>query len=158
MALSASEAREIYTWLTAGWPNTLKPGASEEFVRAKMRELIKDYARYSKDEVLEGIDRWRANNEKFPTTKNIINEIEWLRSQENARRKSSGEDPDEWPMLIIYDDGYEACYGIFTRAQFVNHPKNSENLEPEEWLRRYGKRRDAIIERMARERKGAQAQ
>ena len=157
MALSNQDIREIYTWLSAGWPTVLKPGAPDDFVRAKCRELLHDFGSYDIDTIREAINRCRANSEKFPSTKALINEVKWIQAA-NRKQKRLGDDDGLWPMLIIYDDGYEACYGQFYRPEFVNHPKNVEHLEPEEWLRRFNKRRDAIIQRMQRERQEAPIQ
>lgn len=155
MALSPSEAREIYTWLSASWPTVIKPGAGDEFVRVKLREIAKDFQAYTKDEVLAGIDRWRQNNEKYPSTKNLINEVEWLRRQKAIKRRAAGDSESLWPMLIIDDDGYEACYGQYVREAFVNHPMNIEKLEPEEWLRRFQVRKGKIIEKLREAREAA---
>ena len=151
MALSNKDAAELYTWLSAGWPTVLKPGAPDDFVRAKVRELLHDFGTYDIDMVREAVNRCRECSEKFPTSKAILNEIKCIQQAERAKKRA--EDTDgPWPMLIIYDDGYEACYGQFDRDIFVNHPKNTEHLEPEEWLRRFDKRRDRILERMAKSR------
>lgn len=156
MALLASEAQEIYTWLSAGWPTVIRPGASAEFVAVKVRELMKDFAGYTKDEVLEGIDRWRQRNEAYPKAKNIINEIEWARRERLSRKRETDPEAAEgWPMEVIYDNGDEACFGVFDRERFVNHPKNSSHLQPEEWRRRFRIRRaeiDAKLGRISRER------
>ena len=151
MALSRSDVMEIYTWLSASWPTVLKPGAPDDFVRMKHRELMADFGGYDKDEVLEAIKRWREQHDKFPATKNIINEIEWSRRERIARqREADPEAAEGWPMEIVYANGDEACYGVFTREQFVNHPKNPDHLQPEEWKRRFRMRRARIDAELGR--------
>lgn len=152
MALSNADVREIYTWLSVGWPTVLKPGAPDDFVRMKCREILHDFGKYDRDDVLEGLNRWRKEHDKFPAAKNIINEIEWMRREKAMKaRENNPEDALGWPMEVIYANGSEACYGTFDRAHFVEHPKNTEHLQPEEWRRRFLKRRQQIYEHMRAE-------
>lgn len=142
MALLHSEAAEIYQWLSAGWPEVLRPGSSDVFVSSKIREILKDFSTYDKDTVLEAINHWRQNNDKFPTSKNIINEIMWQKIQTAAKlREENPEEADGYPMEIVFSDGREACYGTFNRERFMSHAKNPDHLSPEEWKRRFMKTR-----------------
>ena len=151
MALSSSDVKEIYTWLSVGWPTVLKPGAPDEFVRMKCREIMHDFGTYDIGQIREAVDRCRRNSDKFPTSKAIMNEIKWIQAAEAAKRKAENPDDEGWPMEIIYPDGHEACYGVFNRSQFVNHAKNPEHLQPEEWRRRFMKRRQQIYKRLQEE-------
>ena len=150
MALSSSDVKELYTWLSAGWPTVIRPGAPEEFVRMKCRELLHDFGGYDLETVREAIERCRKYGDKFPTTKAILNEIAWIYKQREAAKPE--DERYGWPMEIVYPDGHEACYGVFTRERFVNHPKNTEHLQPEEWRRRFLKRRQQIYEQQRRAR------
>lgn len=175
--MTAEGVKMLYTWLTAAWPLVIKPGASEAYQNAKMRELYKTYKEYTDEEVTAAFQKWTEENEKFPTTKNVLNEIKWARKLKAPKGK---ENAIYWPMDVIYDDGNEWTYGSFKREVFINHPRNPDHLEPEEWERRFKLRRRAImaklypveltpkeqalademferIKRMAAYRKGAQA-
>ena len=148
--MTYSEADELYMWLAASWPLTIRPNATEEFRRVKTEELRQSFAKYSYTEVGEAFYRWKMENEKFPSVKNIINEIEWLRKKNQAQGAANPDDYG-WPMEIVYADGHEACYGVFNRQQFINHAKNPEHLQPEEWRRRFMKRRQQIYKRQQEE-------
>ena len=136
---------ELYAWLTAAWPLVIKPGASEQFQGAKMRELYKTYYDYRDEEVIAAFQKWTEENEKFPTTKNILNEIRWAKRLKVGGKK---ENTIYWPMDIIYENGDEWTYGSFKREDFVNHHRNPDHLEPEEWERRFKVRRAAIIQKL----------
>ena len=143
--MTAEGVKMLYTWLTAAWPLVIKPGASEAYQNAKMRELYKTYKEYSDEEVTAAFQKWTEENEKFPTTKNVLNEIKWARRLKMPKGK---ENAIYWPMDVIYDDGNEWTYGSFKREAFINHPKNPDGIEPEEWERRYKIRRKAIYEKL----------
>ena len=112
---------------------------------AKMRELYKTYKEYTDEEVLAAFQKWTEENEKFPTTKNVLNEIKWARRLKMPKGK---ENVIYWPMDVIYENGNEWTYGSFKREAFVDHPKNPDHLQPEEWERRFKLRRRAIMARV----------
>lgn len=136
---------ELYQYLGAAWPLVIKPGVDEAWKKAKVRELYTTYSDYRDEEVLAAFQKWTEENEKFPTTKNILNEIKWARWLKVGAKQ---ENEIYWPMDIIYDDGNEWTYGSFKREDFVNHPKNPDHLQPEEWERRFNARRRAILAKL----------
>ena len=148
--MTTAGVKELYYWLTAAWPLVIKPGASEQFQDAKLRELYKTYDQYRDEEVIAAFQKWTEENEKFPSTKNILNEIKWSRTIKVGRK----ENEILWPMDIIYPDGNEYSYGSFTRSEFVNHPRNTEHLQPEEWERRFRKTRNRILKALIEARGG----
>lgn len=135
---------ELYMWLTTAWPLVIRPGADDEWKRAKMRDLARVYFEYTDAEVLEAFQKWTDENEKFPTTKNILTEIRWAR----LKRMKRAENEELHPMDIIYPDGNEYSYGFFKRADFVDHPRNPEHLSPEEWERRFNASRNRILRKL----------
>ena len=141
-------AKELYMWLTAAWPLVIKPGASEAFQQAKMQELFKTYREYKDEEVLGAFQKWTEQNEKFPTTKNVLNEIKWV---QRAERTGGKENTELWSMDFIKDDGSEWSYGFYKREDFVSHKMNPDHLQPEEWERRYKIRRRQVLERVYKE-------
>ena len=140
-------AQELYMWLMAAWPLVIKANASEAFQKAKMQELFKTYKEYTDEEVSNAFQVWTENNEKFPTTKNIINEIKWSRVRKHGKQA----DPEaRYNMEVIADDGteYMVCWNgkaSFTLEEFINMPRNKEHLAPEEWERRFKIRRKSIL-------------
>lgn len=143
--------KDLYLWLTASWPLVIKPGASEAFQAAKMAELYETFKEYSDEQVHAAFQKWTEENEKFPTTKNIINEIAWAGVCSKAR------DTGELYMLERIDqDGTEtvASYGgkiLFTWNEFLQLPANKEHLTPDEWERRYKIRRRQVLENIRRQ-------
>lgn len=143
--------KDLYLWLTASWPLVIKPGASEAFQAAKMNELYETFKEYNDGQVHAAFQKWTADNEKFPTTKNIINEIAWATVSSKAR------DTGELYMLERIDqDGTEtvASYGgkiLFTWNEFLQLPANKEHLTPDEWERRYKIRRRQVLENIRRQ-------
>ena len=139
--------QELYMWLMAAWPLVIKPGASESFQKAKMRELYETYREYTDAEVAQAFKKWTEENEKFPTTKNIITEIKWAR----VRKAGKKADPAQlYSMERILDDGTEQIImhdgkTAFTWAEFVDLPCNPDHIDPEEWERRYKIRRKRIL-------------
>ena len=123
----------LYEYLAAAWPLVIKPGVDEAWKRGKLKELYRTYDNYRDEEVLEAFQKWTDENDRFPTTKNILNEIRWARTIKAGPK----ENETLWPMNIIYNDGNEYCYGCFKRVDFINHPRNPEHLDPEEWERRF---------------------
>lgn len=135
---------ELYTWLSVAWPMVVNPNASEEWRRAKLKDLFRTYKDYEDIDVIEAFHKWTDENEKAPTTKGILNEIKWMRL---ARRKNH-ENEELWDMNFIKKDGTEWSYGSFKRSDFIDHPKNPEHLEPEEWERRYKHTRNRVLGKM----------
>ena len=138
---------ELYTWLSVAWPLVVKPGASEEWQRAKKRELYKTYRNYEDSEVQWAHEKWTAEHEKYPTTKNIINEIEWHRIKAHSRAATT----ESYQMCIIDDEGTESVVSYdgkcnFTWNEFINIPRNKDRLDPDEWERRFKIRRKRVLE------------
>lgn len=140
----------LYEYLGAAWPLVIRPGVDDQWKRSKYRELFQTYRSYTDEEVLAAFQKWTEENEKFPSTKNILNEIKWARTIKVGRK----ENEILWPMDIIYSDGTEYSYGSFTRSEFVNHPRNTEHLQPEEWERRFRKTRNRILKAVIEARGG----
>lgn len=140
-------AADMYMWLMAAWPQVIKSNSSEAFQNAKIRELFKTYEGYTDEEVSNAFQKWTDENEKFPTTKNIINEIKWARVRKSGKRV----DPTErYTMEIIEDDGTEYMVmwngkASFTLEEFMNMPRNKDHLTPDEWERRFKARRKKIL-------------
>lgn len=143
-------AVELYMYMTAAWPLVVKPGASEAWRAAKVKEIFVTYREFTDAEVHEAWQKWTAEQEKFPTTKNIINEIRWMR----ARRTGKKIDPTKlYTMDRIYDDGTEVMVAVgnkatFTWDEFVNLPCNPDHIDPEEWERRFRIRRKQVLEKL----------
>ena len=143
--------KDLYLWLTASWPLVIKPGASEAFQAAKMTELFETFKEYSDGQVHAAFQKWTEENEKFPTTKNIINEIAWAAVGRKAR--DTGE---LYMMERIDQDGTETAvsYGgkiLFTWNEFLQLPANKDHLTPDEWERRYKIRRKQVLENIRRQ-------
>lgn len=143
-------AKDLYDWLSVAWPLVIKPGAQDEWKRNKIRELYTTYKDYSDGDTLEAFRKWTEENEKFPTTKNIINELKWLQ----VRKRGPAGDPEKrYQMERIYDDGneYVVSYGgkiNFTWEEFINLPCNPEHLDPDEWDKRFRARRKLVLGRL----------
>lgn len=148
--MTTEGVQQLYMYLSAAWPLTVRPGADEEWKRAKMRELFQTYRNYSDEDVLEAFQKWTDENEKFPTTKNVINELKWLQVQ---KRGPAGDPARRHQMERIYDDGNEyvvSCGGKinFTWEEFINLPCNPEHIDPDEWERRFKARRKAVLRKL----------
>lgn len=143
--------KELYMWLTASWPLVIRPGAGEAFQNAKLEELYETFQDYTDEQVLTAFHKWTEENEKFPTTKNIINEIEW------ARVKARGKDTGGLYMMERIDaDGNEwaVSHGgkiMFTWNEFLQLPANKDRLDPEEWERRFKARRKQVLDNLRRQ-------
>ena len=143
------EANSLYMWIMATWPGTIKPGASEQFQNAKIQELMRTFKGYDAELVLEGFEKWARENDKYPSTKQVINEIKWLQ----MRDRIGGRENEATFMLEQIDShGNESVYEhngkiAFHRLEFVDLPVNPEHLQPEEWERRYGSQRRRILRR-----------
>lgn len=140
-------AVDLYQYLGAAWPLVVKPGVDEKWATAKKRELYQTYREYSDEEVMAAFQKWTAENDKYPTTKQILTEIKWARARKNTKHT----DPTaRYNMEIITDDGTEYMVvwngkASFTLEEFMNIPRNKEHLDPEEWERRYKIRRKQIL-------------
>lgn len=126
-------ARDLYDYLSVAWPLVIRPGIDERWKMNKMRELYQTYRDYTDAEVQRAFQKWTEENEKFPTTKNILNEIKWARV---LRSTAGRENEERWPMDWIDKDGHEWSWGSFKRSDFLQHPGNPNQLQPEEWERR----------------------
>ena len=147
--MTSKGVNELYTWLTVTWPLVVRPGADEEWKRAKIRELFKTYRNYEDSEVQIAFEKWTNEHEKFPTTKDIINELEWYRVKTRAKSSSK----QTYQMCIITDDGTEyVCEHDgkinFTWNEFKDIPRNVDRLDPDEWERRFKIRRKQIVRRL----------
>lgn len=141
--------KDLYLWLTLAWPLVIRAGADEEWKRAKMRELYKTYRNYDDKEVQLAFEKWTNEHDKYPTTKNIINELEWYRVKNNAKASSE----QTYQMPIILDDGTE--YFVekdgkinFTWNEFRDIPRNIDRLDPDEWERRFKIRRKQVLSKL----------
>ena len=137
--------KELYMWMTASWPLVIRPGAGEAFQAAKMGELYETYKDFKDEDVVAAFHKWTEENDKFPTTKNILNEIKWA---QQASLINGRENVELWPMDIIKDNGDEWSYGFFRREDFVSHKMNPNHLQPEEWERRFKIRRRQVLDRI----------
>ena len=138
---------DLYMYMMAQWPTQVKTWTSETFQKAKTRELYQTYREYGDEEVMRAVQKWAENEDKYPTTKNILTEIKWARARKGGKRV----DPTErYQMEIITDDGTEFLVErngttMFTLEEFMNLPRNKDHLTPEEWERRYKARRKRIL-------------
>lgn len=141
---------DLYTYLSTAWSLVVKPGASEGWKTAKLRELYQSYADFEDDEVLAAFQKWTQENEKFPTVKNIINEIMWAKVARRGKPKDERyfmeRIDNEGNEFLVMHDGKVS----FTWDEFINLPCNKEHLDPDEWSRRYEKRRKAVRDRLWR--------
>lgn len=147
--MTTQGVQELYMALSIGWPHVVRPGADEEWKRAKVRDLYRTFEAYPDEDVLEAVNKWKTEQEKYPTTKNIINEIEWL----HVRRKAAQPQAGTYQMERIRDDGTEFVVSVggkinFTWSEFLHLPGNPEHLGPEEWRRRFEARRKRILARL----------
>ena len=140
-------AAELYMWLMAAWPLVIKANSSKAFQNAKIEQLFESYKGYSDEEVKHAYEKWTEENEKWPSTKNILTEIKWARARKGGKRV----DPTErYQMEIITDDGTEFLVErngttMFTLEEFMNLPRNKDHLPPDEWERRYQARRKRML-------------
>lgn len=148
--MTHEEAKGLVIWLTVSWPVTMKSLTTDQMKAAKAEELLQSFGKYEYGLVFAAFDKWKREHEKYPSVHNILNEIAWLQKERAAKRQQEGKDDTGWPMEIVYANGDEACYGVFTREQFVNHLKNPDHLQPEEWKRRFRMRRARIDAELGR--------
>ena len=152
--MTSGGVENLYMYLSTAWPLVIRPGAEPEWKRAKMRELYRTYEHYEDAEVLAAFQKWTNEQEKFPTTKNIMNELKWLQLKKSRKQ----ENEELWPMDFITKEGIEWSFGLFKRADFISHHRNPEGLDPEEWERRYRIRKREIMDRIFRENKASERQ
>lgn len=133
--------KSLYLWLSAAWPEKIRPGVDDTWKRAKLIEMYGTWKEYDDAEVMEAYQKWTEENSKFPTTHDIINEIKWARVQVVGER----ENEVLWSMDFIARDGTEWSFGSFKRSDFINHPRNREHLQPEEWERRFRVTRNRVL-------------
>lgn len=136
-------------YLSTAWPLVVRPGADEAWKRAKMNELFRTYRDHEDMEVIEAFQKWTREQEKFPTTKNIINEIEWA----HVKNRRTVDGKVTFQMERIRDDGTEFVVMHngkvnFTWTEFLQVPCNTQHLDPEEWDRRYKARRKHILRQL----------
>ena len=141
-------AVDLYTYLSTAWVLVIKPGASEAWKTAKLREIYQTYKEYSDGEVMAAFQKWTAENDTFPTTKNIITEILF----ERARKRGKPKD-ERYFMERIDDNGTESVVMwdgkvSFTWDEFVNIPCNKDHIDPDEWARRLNVRRKQIAQKL----------
>lgn len=142
---------DVYMFMMASWPTQYKTWSSETFQAAKFKQMAETFKDYKDEEVMKAFQKWTEENEKFPTTKNIINEIAWAAVGSKAR--DTGE---LYMMERIDQDGTETAvsYGgkiLFTWNEFLQLPANKEHLTPDEWERRYKIRRKQVLENIRRQ-------
>ena len=145
--MTANGVNELYMWLSTSWPLVIKPGASQEWKTAKLKQLYTTFKEYTDSEVIAAFQKWTSENEKYPTVKNIINEIKW------AQIRKLGKKADNtvlYTMDKIDADGNEfaVMYNgktAFTWQEFIDLPCNKDHLDPEEWERRFKLRRKRIL-------------
>lgn len=136
---------ELYMYMSTAWPLVIKPSASEEWKTAKLRQLYSSFKDYSDAQVMRAAQKWTENNDRYPTVKNIITEIEF-----EAFRNRGEDQAARYFMERIYDDGTEYVVMhdgkvLFTWNEFVALPCNKEHIDPLEWERRFKARRKHIL-------------
>lgn len=143
---------ELYQYLGAAWPLVVKPGVDEAWKRAKLNELFKTYREYDNKEVLEAFQKWTEENDKFPTTKNVINEIKWARELHGVGNRENEElwQAPRWyngaEVLIMHDGKVQ-----WKRSEFIQQPWNPERLQPEEWEKRFKATRKRWLQKQKEE-------
>lgn len=145
--MTSGGVENLYMYLSTAWPLVIRPGAEPEWKRAKMRELYRTYEHYEDAEVIAAFQKWTNEQEKFPATKNIINELKWLRLQKLGKKADLKK---TYQMEWIRDDGTEVLIQYdnkinYTWDEFMNVPRNKDHLDPEEWERRYKLRRASVL-------------
>ena len=145
--MTTDGVRQLYMWLSTAWPLVVKPNADEQWKRAKMNELYGTYREYDNLEVMQAYQTWTYDNDKYPTTKNIINEIKAARiaslgKQENEELHQAPIWKYGQELLLMHDGAIQ-----WKRSDFVEMPFNPERLQPEEWERRFLMTRKRYLEK-----------
>lgn len=132
--MTSNGVSDLYDRLTTLWPMVYKPNASENWKRSALKNYYEAFKDFTDAEVMTALMAWALDNEKPPTIKNIVNEVQWTR----VKKSTAGRENEElWPMDWIDKDGFEWSWGCFKRSDFLKHPKNLDKLQPEEWERRF---------------------
>lgn len=137
----------LYTWLSVAYPLQVRPGAEEEWKRAKKRDLYRVFRNYEDNEVRVAFEKWSDEHSKYPTNKDIIDIIEWHRVKTHSKASSE----QRYQMNIIMDDGTEYVVQHdgkinFTWNEFLDIPRNKDRLDPDEWERRFKIRRKRVLD------------
>lgn len=145
--MTAKGIEDLYMWLSVSWPLIVKPNVDDAWRDAYIRNLSKTYKKYTDKEVIKAFQKWAENNEKYPTTKDILNVLEWDRVKDKVKANS----PETYQMNIITDAGVEYVVQYngkinFTWNEFLDIPRNKERLDPDEWERRFRIRRKRILD------------
>lgn len=147
--MTAKGIEDLYMWLSVSWPLIVKPNVDDAWRDAYIRNLSKTYKKYTDKEVIGAFQKWAENNEKYPTTKDILNILEWGRIKDKVKANS----PETYQMNIITDEGIEYVVQYngkinFTWNEFLDIPRNKDRLDPDEWERRFRDRRRRILSRL----------
>ncbi len=147
--MTAKGIEDLYMWLSVSWPLIVKPNVDDAWRDAYIRNLSKTYKKYTDKEVIGAFQKWAENNEKYPTTKDILNILEWGRIKDKVKANS----PETYQMNIITDEGVEYVVQYngkinFTWNEFLDIPRNKDRLDPDEWERRFRDRRRRILSRL----------
>ena len=138
---------DVYMFMMATWPLQYKTWSNETFQAAKFKQMHETYKDYTDAEVMCAFQRWAEENDNFPSTRQIINELKWHRTV----RPGHFVDPNTLYMMdVIGPDGTEYAVMkdgkcLFTLEEFLNIKRNKDHLDPEEWERRFKERRRRIL-------------
>ena len=138
---------EVYMFMMATWPLQYKTWSNETFQAAKLKQMHDTYKDYKDEEVMSAFQKWAEENDNFPSTRQILNELKWKR----AVRPGKFVDPSTLYMMdVIGPDGTEYVVEkdgkcTFTLEEFINIKRNKDHLDPEEWERRFKERRRRIL-------------
>lgn len=138
---------DVYMFMVASWPLQYKTWTSDTFQAAKFKQMAETFKDYKDEEVMRAFQKWAEENDNFPSTRQIINEIKWAQARKSGKRV----DPTKrYTMEIIDDDGNEFMVmwngkASFTLEEFINMPRNKDHIDPEEWERRFKARRKRIL-------------
>lgn len=138
---------DVYMFIMASWPLQYKTWASESFQAARFRQMAETFKDYGDEEVMRAFQKWAEENDNFPSTRQIINELKWARTLRPGRYI----DPNSLHMMeIITADGTEyvvekngTC--LFSAVDFMTLARNKDHLDPAEWERRFVERRRRIL-------------
>ena len=138
---------DVYMFMVASWPLQYKTWTSDTFQAAKFKQMAETFKDYKDEEVMNAFQKWAEENDNFPSTRQIINEIKWARTL----RPGHFIDPNSLHMMeVIAPDGTEyvvekdgTC--LFNAQEFMNLARNKDHLDPEEWERRFKDRRRRIL-------------
>ena len=138
---------EVYMFMMASWPAQYKTWTNETFQAAKFKQMHDAFKDYTDAEVMAAVQKWAAENDNFPSTRQLLNEIKWSK----AVRPGKFVDPSTLYMMdVIGPDGTEYVVEkdgkcLFTVEEFINIKRNKEHLDPEDWERRFKERRRRIL-------------